>query len=92
MRRDAQRRPEARHDLAQGRSQAQRAVVLDPAVLDAQAVEPAAVALLGPTSQEAALQVMRPRVWLAAPAGLAMVFLLLLIGGRLQNVIIYFQF
>ncbi len=52
----------------------------------------AAVALLGPTSQEAALKALRPRAWLAAPAGLAMVYLLLLIGGRLQNVFIYFQF
>jgi alginate O-acetyltransferase complex protein AlgI len=52
----------------------------------------AAVALLGPTSQEAALAWLKPRPWLAVPAGLAMVYMLLLTGGRLQNVFIYFQF
>jgi D-alanyl-lipoteichoic acid acyltransferase DltB (MBOAT superfamily) len=52
----------------------------------------AAVALLGPTSQAAALLRLRPRPWLALPAGLALTFLLLLIGGRLQNAFIYFQF
>ncbi len=51
-----------------------------------------AVALLGPTSQGAALLRLRPRPWLAIPAGLALTFLLLLIGGRLQNAFIYFQF
>jgi D-alanyl-lipoteichoic acid acyltransferase DltB (MBOAT superfamily) len=52
----------------------------------------AAVALLGPTSQEAALQRLRPRPWLAVPSGAALAYLLLLVGGRLPNVFIYFQF
>jgi alginate O-acetyltransferase complex protein AlgI len=52
----------------------------------------AAVALLGPTSQEAALAILQPKPWLAVPAGLALAYLLLLVGGRLPNVFIYFQF
>jgi D-alanyl-lipoteichoic acid acyltransferase DltB (MBOAT superfamily) len=52
----------------------------------------AAVALLGPTSQEAALAKLQPRPWLAMPAGLALAYLLLLVGGRLPNVFIYFRF
>ena len=53
----------------------------------------AAIALLGPTSQEAALgRTLRPAAWMAVPAGLAAVALLLLSGGRLQNAFIYFQF
>jgi alginate O-acetyltransferase complex protein AlgI len=52
----------------------------------------AGVALLGPTSQEAALTLLRPRAWLAVPAGALLAYLLLLIGGRLPNVFIYFQF
>jgi hypothetical protein len=52
----------------------------------------AAVALLGPTSQEAALAKLQPKPWLAVPAGLALAYLLLLVGGRLPNVFIYFQF
>jgi hypothetical protein len=52
----------------------------------------AAVALLGPTSQEFALQKLQPRPWLAMPAGAALAYLLLLVGGRLPNVFIYFQF
>ncbi len=52
----------------------------------------AAVALLGPTSQEAALTKLQPKPWLAMPAGLALAYLLLLVGGRLPNVFIYFQF
>ncbi len=53
----------------------------------------AAVALLGPTSQEFALGRLRPRGgWIAVPAGIALVFLLLLVGGRLENAFIYFQF
>jgi hypothetical protein len=51
-----------------------------------------AAALLGPTSQQAALSRLRPSGWLAVPAGVALVYLLLLVGGRLQNVFIYFQF
>ena len=52
----------------------------------------AAVALLGPTSQDAALAALQPKPWLAMPAGLALAYLLLLVGGRLPNVFIYFQF
>ena len=52
----------------------------------------AAVALLGPTTQEAALEQLQPRPWLAMPAGVALAYLLLLVGGRLPNVFIYFQF
>jgi alginate O-acetyltransferase complex protein AlgI len=52
----------------------------------------AAVALLGPTSQEAAIVRLQPRPWLAMPVGIALAYLLLLVGGRLPNVFIYFQF
>ena len=52
----------------------------------------AVVALVGPTSQQAALERLRPSPWLAVPAGAALTFLLLLVGGRLQNAFIYFQF
>jgi len=52
----------------------------------------AAVALIGPTSQQAALERLRPHIWLAMPAGAALAYLLLLVGGRLPNVFIYFQF
>ena len=52
----------------------------------------AAIALLGPTSQEAALAKLQPRPWMAMPAGVALAYLLLLVGGRLPNVFIYFQF
>jgi alginate O-acetyltransferase complex protein AlgI len=52
----------------------------------------AVVATLGPTSQEAALRWLRPETWLAIPAGVALAYLLLLVGGRLPNVFIYFQF
>jgi D-alanyl-lipoteichoic acid acyltransferase DltB (MBOAT superfamily) len=52
----------------------------------------AGVALLGPTSQNAALQRLRPQPWLAVPAGVGLAYLLLLVGGRLPNVFIYFQF
>ncbi len=52
----------------------------------------AAGATLGPTSQEAALRWLRPDTWLAIPAGAALAYLLLLVGGRLPNVFIYFQF
>jgi hypothetical protein len=51
-----------------------------------------AVALLGPTSQEAALTRLRPAAWMAVPAGMALVGLLLLAGGRVPNEFIYFQF
>ena len=52
----------------------------------------ALVATLGPTSQEAALRWLRPRTWPALSAGALLAYLLLLIGGRLPNVFIYFQF
>ena len=51
-----------------------------------------AVALLGPTSQQAALSLLRPSRWLAVPIGAGLAYLVLLIGGRLPNVFIYFQF
>ncbi len=52
----------------------------------------AAAALLGATSQEAALTKLQAKPWLAMPAGFALAYLLLLVGGRLPNVFIYFQF
>ena len=52
----------------------------------------AAIALLGPTSQQMALEKLQPRAWMAMPAGVALAYLLLLVGGRLPNVFIYFQF
>jgi hypothetical protein len=52
-----------------------------------------AIVLLAPTSQDLALGRLRPVAgWLALPAGAALVFLLLLIGGRVPNEFIYFQF
>jgi alginate O-acetyltransferase complex protein AlgI len=51
-----------------------------------------AAALLGATSQEVALSKLQPRPWFAMPAGVALAYLLLLGGGRLPNVFIYFQF
>ncbi|MBV8094967.1 MAG: MBOAT family protein [Acetobacteraceae bacterium] len=51
-----------------------------------------ALAVFGPTSQEVALTRLAPRPWIAVPVGIAAVWMLLLIGGRLQNVFIYFQF
>lgn len=52
----------------------------------------ALVAVAGPTSQDAALRLLRPRLLVAIPAGLAFTFLLLLVGGRVPNEFIYFQF
>jgi D-alanyl-lipoteichoic acid acyltransferase DltB (MBOAT superfamily) len=52
----------------------------------------AVVACLGPTSQEFALTRLRPWRWLAVPVGTGLAYLLLLVGGRLPNVFIYFQF
>jgi alginate O-acetyltransferase complex protein AlgI len=52
----------------------------------------AGVALLGPTSQDAALRLLRPVAWMAVPAGLALAALVLLAGGRVPNEFIYFQF
>ncbi len=50
------------------------------------------VALVGPTSQQAALARMPPRPAFAVLAGTAMALLLLLIGGRIPDAFIYFQF
>ncbi len=52
----------------------------------------ALVAVAGPTSQAVALGRMRPVAWLAVPAGVALVGLLLLSGGRGPSEFIYFQF
>ena len=49
-------------------------------------------AVLGPTSQEVALQRLRPIAWAAVPAGMALVALVLMAGGRLPAEFIYFQF
>ncbi len=62
---------------------------VDNAALVAGAV---AIALMLPTSQTLALERLRPARWLAVPAGAALVFLLLLVGGRIPNEFIYFQF
>ncbi len=51
-----------------------------------------AVAALGPTSQQAILERLRPSGWAAGAAAMALVWALLAIGGRLQNEFIYFQF
>ena len=51
----------------------------------------AALALLGPTSQVLAER-LRPRPWLAWPAGVALAGLVLLAGGRTAAEFIYFQF
>ena len=50
------------------------------------------VAVAGPTSQRFVFTRLRPAPWIAVPAGLLLSWLLLLIGGRLPNVFIYFQF
>ena len=52
----------------------------------------AAVALLGPSSQQAALLRLQPQPWIAVALGGALVWLVLLSGTRLQNAFIYFQF
>ncbi len=52
-----------------------------------------AVALLGPTSQSFALASrLAPRLPVAIPAGALLAFLVLLVGGRLPQEFIYFQF
>ena len=51
-----------------------------------------AIVLLMPTSQDLALTRLRPAPWLAVPAAIALVCLLLLVGGRVPNEFIYFQF
>jgi alginate O-acetyltransferase complex protein AlgI len=52
----------------------------------------AVAATLGPSSQDVALTRLKPATWFAIPAGALLAYLLLLIGGRLPNVFIYFQF
>ncbi|HKM65035.1 MAG TPA: MBOAT family protein [Acidisphaera sp.] len=52
----------------------------------------AAVVLAGIPSQDLAFTRLEPRPWIAVPVGAAGVWLVLLIGGRLPNVFIYFQF
>jgi hypothetical protein len=51
-----------------------------------------AIAMLGPTSREVALQKLSPSAWLAVPVGAAIAFLIFLAGGRLHDTFIYFQF
>jgi hypothetical protein len=48
--------------------------------------------LVLPPSQDLALQYLRATPWIAVPLGAALVFLLLLVGGRVPNEFIYFQF
>lgn len=52
----------------------------------------AVLAVAGPSSQEIALARMPPYAWAAIPAGVALVGLLLLSGGRVPTEFIYFQF
>ena len=52
----------------------------------------AVIAVAGPASHRFALSLAQPAPWLAVPAGVVLSWLLLLIGGRLPNVFIYFQF
>lgn len=49
-------------------------------------------ALLGPTSQQAALMRLRPVHWLAVPVGVALLLLILQSGTRAPSEFIYFQF
>ena len=64
-------------------------VHVDNAAVVAAAV---AIVLLLPPSQVIALERLRPAPWLALPAGVALTALLLLVGGRVPNEFIYFQF
>lgn len=50
------------------------------------------VAVVGPTSQVAALDRLTPRPWVGAAAGVVLFVMLLVIGGRIPNEFIYFQF
>ena len=50
------------------------------------------VALIGPSSQKAVFAPASPLPFTAVPVGIALAFLVILIGGRLPNVFIYFQF
>jgi hypothetical protein len=49
-------------------------------------------AVLGPTSQGFALERLRPIPWVGAAAGVVLFLMLLLVGGRIPNEFIYFQF
>jgi xanthine/uracil permease len=49
-------------------------------------------AVLGPTSQVAALERLRPVPLMGAAVGVVLFLMLLLIGGRIPNEFIYFQF
>ncbi|MBY4638709.1 MBOAT family protein [Gluconacetobacter entanii] len=51
-----------------------------------------AVAVVGPSSQRAILRDMPPAPWVAVAGGIAFVLLILLIGGRIPDPFIYFQF
>ena len=46
----------------------------------------------GPTSQASALERLRPHPWVGAAVGVVLFLMLLLIGGRVPNEFIYFQF
>jgi D-alanyl-lipoteichoic acid acyltransferase DltB (MBOAT superfamily) len=52
----------------------------------------AAIALVGPTSQQVALMRLRPAHWLAVPVGIALLLLILQSGTRTPSEFIYFQF
>ncbi len=52
----------------------------------------AAIALFAPTGERLAAGFRVPHAGIAVAAGLALVFLLLLTGGRLQTAFVYFQF
>jgi len=52
----------------------------------------AAIALLAPSGERLASGLRVPRVGIAMAAGLALVFLMLLTGGRLETAFVYFQF
>ncbi|MEO3473036.1 MBOAT family protein [Roseomonas sp. CAU 1739] len=52
----------------------------------------AAIALIGPTSQQVALLKLRPIHWLAVPIGIVLLLLLLQSGSRTPSEFIYFQF
>ena len=66
-------------------------VALDPVQWIALAAG-TAIAGIGPTGHRFALEQLRPRRWIALPAGIGLAYVVLLIGGRLPNVFIYFQF
>jgi hypothetical protein len=50
------------------------------------------VAILGPTSQRVALERLAPNRWYAAAAGLAVVAVLIMVGGSGEAEFYYFQF